>query len=159
MSIIIDFMYVFIYIESSILDIEGAHMSFREKIAWTTLLAMAGIYGLYFWSVVHPGAGFRFGGLLGTIVVLIVVQIVLAIAIAIVTPKEATAPPDERDRLIDLRATRVAYAGLASGIALACFFGAVAPRLAFDMNALLFILVAAEILRCTCQIVQYRRSA
>jgi hypothetical protein len=135
------------------------NMSFREKIAWTTLLSMAGIYGLYFWSIVRPGAGFRFGGLLGTIIVLILVQIVLAIAIAIVTPKEAAAPRDERDKLIDLRAVRVAYAGLASGIVLACFFDALAPQLVFDMNALLFILVAAEILRCTCQIIQYRRSA
>jgi hypothetical protein len=134
-------------------------MSFREKIAWTTLLSMSGIYGLYFWSLLHPGAGFRFGGLLGTIIVLIAVQILLGIALAIVTPKEATAPRDERDKMIDLRAARVAYAGLAGGIALACFFGAIAPHIVFDMNALLFILVTAEILRCTCQIVQYRRSA
>jgi hypothetical protein len=134
-------------------------MSFREKIAWITLVSMSVIYGLYFWSVVHPGAGIHFGGLLGTIIVLILVQVVLGIALAITTPNDAKAPRDERDKLIDLRAARVAYAGLASGIALACFFSAFTPPINFDMNALLFILVTAEVLRCSYQIFQYRRGA
>lgn len=73
--------------------------------------------------------------------------------------KRRSAPRDERDKLIELRAMRVAYAGLATGIALACFFGAFDPPLVFNTNALLFILVTAEILRSTCQIIQYRRGA
>jgi hypothetical protein len=136
-------------------------MSFREKSAWISLLSMAAIYGLYFRSVIHAGphAGFRFGGLLGTIIALVVVQIVLNVAVAIFAPAEAKAPRDERDKLIELRAMRVAYAGLSTGIAFACFFGAFNPPIVFNTNALLFILVTAEILRCSCQIVQYRRGA
>ena len=123
---------------------------------------MSGIYGLYFWSVVRSrpqGGGFPFGGLLGTITALVVVQVVLTVVVAIFTPREAKAPRDERDKLIELRAMRVAYAGLATGIALACFFGAFDPPLVFNTNALLFILVTAEIMRSGCQIIQYRRGA
>ena len=136
-------------------------MSFQEKGAWISVLSMAVIYGLYFRSVIHAGpqAGFHFGGLLGTIIALVVVQVVLYIAVAIFAPAEADAPRDERDKLIELRAVRVAYAGLVSGIALACFFGAFNPPIVFNTNALLFILVTAEILRCACQIIQYRRGA
>lgn len=137
-------------------------MSFREKTAWISLLSMSGIYGFYFWSVGHArpqAGGFRFGGLLGTIVALVAVQVALTAAAAIFAPKEAQAPRDERDKLIELRATRTSYAGLATGVAVACFFGAFDPPIVFNTNALLFILVTAEIMRSACQIIQYRRGA
>jgi hypothetical protein len=138
-------------------------MSFREKSAWISLVSMSGIYGLYFWSVIRAGhAGAQaggFGGLLGTIIALVVVQVVLTVAVAIFTPNEAQAPRDERDKLIELRAMRVAYAGLATSVALACFFGAFNPPIIFNTNSLLFILVTAELLRSACQIIQYRRGA
>jgi hypothetical protein len=137
-------------------------MSFREKSAWISLLSVCGIYGVYFWSVIHPGAagrGFRFGGLLETIIALVFVQVGLTVIAAIVTPNDAKAPRDEREKLIDLNATRVAYAGLATSVALACFFGAFDPPIVFNTNALLFVLVAAEVLRSSSQIIQYRRSA
>jgi len=137
-------------------------MSFREKSAWISVLSMSGIYGFYFWSVIHAGpkaGGFHFGGLLQTIIALVVLQVALTIAVAIFTPKEAKAPRDERDKLIELRAMRVAYSGLATAVALACFFGAFNPPIVFNANSLLFILVTAEILRSARQIVQYRRGA
>jgi len=135
-------------------------MSFREKGAWISLLSMAGIYGIYFWTVIrHTSHSSGFGGLLGTIIALVVVQVVLNITVAIFAPAEAKAPRDERDKLIELRAMRFAYAGLATGIALACFFGAFDPPIVFKTNSLLFILVTAEIMRSACQIIQYRRGA
>jgi hypothetical protein len=136
-------------------------MSFREKSAWISVLSTSGIYGFYFWSVIHAGrhADVHFGGLLGTIIALVVVQVVLTVGVAIFKPGDAKAPSDERDKLIDLRAMRVAYAGLATSVAMACFFGAFNPPIVFNTNALLFILVTAEILRSGCQIVQYRRGA
>lgn len=137
-------------------------MSFREKSAWISLLSMAGIYSLYFWSLRPWGArpsGTAFGGLLGTVIALVVVQIVLTIAVASFAPKEAHAPRDEREKLIDLKATRFAYAVLAGSVACACFFGGFEPPIVFNVNALLFMLVAAEILRSGSQIVLYRRGA
>jgi predicted membrane protein len=121
---------------------------------------MSVIYGFYFWSVIHAGhrAGdFRSGPLVGTIIALVMVQVVLYISVAIFAPAEAGAPPDERDKLIELRAMRVAYSGLATGVAFACFFGALTPPIVFNTNSLLVLLVTAEILRSACQVVQYRR--
>jgi hypothetical protein len=136
-------------------------MSFREKTAWISMLSMAGIYFFYFWSVIrhHEHGAVHVGGLLETVIALVVVQTVLTIAVAIFSPKEANAPMDEREKLIELRATRFAYAGLATGIAMACFFGAFHPPIIFNTNSLLFILVTAEIMRSGCQIIQYRRGA
>ncbi len=137
-------------------------MSFREKSAWISILSISVIYGFYFWSVIHAGpkaGGFHFGGLLMTVIALVVLEVVLHIAAAIFNPKEAQAPRDERDKLIELRSMRVAYSGLATGIAFACFFGAFTPPIIFNTNALLFILVTAEILRYACQVIQYRRGA
>jgi hypothetical protein len=87
------------------------------------------------------------------------VQVVLTVAAAIVTPKEAKAHRDEREKLIELRATRIAYSCLATSVAFACFFGAFDPPIVFNTNVLLFVLVTAEVLRSSCQIIQYRRSA
>jgi hypothetical protein len=137
-------------------------MSFREKSAWISVLSISGIYGFYFWSVIHAGpkaGGFHFGGLLLTVVALVVLEVVLHIAAAIFNPKEAQAPRDERDKLIELRSMRVAYAGLATSVAMACFFGAFTPPIIFNTSSLLFILVTAEILRYACQVIQYRRGA
>lgn len=137
-------------------------MSFREKIAWISVLSMSAIYAAYFWSVVKSGphvASFHLGGLLGTIVALVIVQVALITVVAIFAPKEASAPRDERDKLIDLRAARFAYAALATSVAFAIFFAAFNPPVIFNTNALLLILVIAEVLRSGSQIVQYRRGA
>ena len=135
-------------------------MAFREKHAWLSLLAMVVIYGAYFLSLSRAGAqagGFHLG-LLDAIIAFVVIQVVLTTALALYKPGEAVAPRDEREKLIDLRANRVAYAALATSLACACFFGAFDPPIRFGTNALLFILVAAEVLRAACQIVQYRRA-
>jgi hypothetical protein len=124
--------------------------------------SMLAIYGFYFWSVILAGpqaGGFHFGGLLATIIALVVVQTVATIAVAIFKPREAKAPRDERDKLIELKAMRVAYTGFATSVTVACFFGAFDPPIVFNINALLFILVTAEILRNACQIIQCRRGA
>lgn len=136
-------------------------MSFREKSAWISLLSIAVIYGVYFGSVIHAGphAGFHFGSLLTTVIALIVAQIALHIVIAIAAPKDAKAPRDEREKLIELKASRFAYSGLATAVAMACFFGALDPPIVFNTNALLFVLVTAELMRSGSQIIQYRRSA
>jgi len=139
-------------------------MSFREKAAWVSLVSVAGIYGVYFWFVIRAGHAGQpsphfFGGLLETVIALVVVQVVLMVAISITSPRDAQAPRDEREKLIELRATRVAYAGLATSVAMACFFGAFNPPIVFNTNALLLLLVTSEILRSACQIIQYRRQA
>lgn len=135
-------------------------MSFREKTAWISLLSTAGIYAFYFWSVLHAAPSNLDGyvdGLLVAIVALVVVQVLLVVAVSAMTPSKEMTPRDEREKLIDLKATQVAYAGLATSIAFACFFGTFDPPIIFGTNSLLFLLVTAEMLRSGCQIIQYRR--
>ncbi len=137
-------------------------MPFREKSAWISLLSTLGVYGLYFASVGRPGqppGTLAIGSLLGTIVALVVIQAVLMIGVALLAPRDAKAPRDERERLIDLRAAHFAYSGLATAVACACFFGALNPPIVFGVNSLLFILVTAEVMRFAFQIFQYRRGA
>jgi uncharacterized membrane protein len=137
-------------------------MPFREKSAWISLLSMSAIYGLYFCSIIRSGpptGRFPLGSLLVTVIALVVVQIALTVVTAIMAPRDAKAPKDEREKQIDLKATRIAYAGLATSVALACLFGAFDPPIVFNTNALLFLLVTAEVLRYCCQVIQYRRSA
>jgi len=137
-------------------------MPFREKTAWISLLSMAGIYGLYFSSVIRAkshGGAVAFGGLLGTIIALVVVQTVLTIAVAIFDPKDAKAPQDEREKLIELKAARFAYSGLATAVVFAIFFAALPSPIIFGANSLLLILVVCELMRSSSQIIQYRRSA
>ena len=135
-------------------------MPFREKTAWIAVVSMTLIYANYFWGVLSmPHGGSNFSGLLGTVIALVVVQVTLTIVAAIFSPTDAKAPRDERELLIGLRASRVAYSGLATGVACACFFGAINPPVVFNANSLLFILVTTEIMRCSFLIIQYRRGA
>ena len=137
---------------------ERAAMSFREKVAWISVISLAGIYGAYFTAVVRTRSNqtVHVGWLLTTVIALIVVQAGLTIAVAIRNPKDAKARCDERERLIQLRSAQFAYSGLATAIAIACMFGGMTPPIVFNTNALLFILVGAELMRSGSQIVQYR---
>ena len=137
-------------------------MSFREKTAWISFSSISVIYASYFWLAFHQrsqGSGPQVAGLVGTIIALVIVQVVLNVAVAIIDPRDAKAPRDEREKLIDLRATRLPYAALAGSVTCACIFGAFNAPIIFKTNALLFLLVIAEILRSGCQIIQYRRTA
>jgi hypothetical protein len=137
-------------------------MPFREKMAWVSAVSVLGVYGVYFAGVFWARAQGReagVGGLLLTVVALVVVQVVLTAIVAARAPREAKAPRDERERLIDLRAARFAYSGLATGVALACCFAAFPRPIVFNTNELLLLLVMAEVMRSGSQIVQYRRGA
>lgn len=135
-------------------------MSFREKTSWIAMVSILGIYGLFFSWAIRSGPHFGrvdLGLLAATVVALAIVQVALTAAAAMFAPRDAQAPRDERDRLIAVRATRVAYAGLLTSVLVVCFFEAVQPPIVFNANALLFLVVAVEVLRYACQIVQYRR--
>jgi hypothetical protein len=138
-------------------------MSFREKSAWISLFAYLAIYGFYFANVAMALArgeadGAHFLGLLSKSVVLFVlVTVVLTIVAAIRAPKEAQAPQDEREKLIQLRANSASGYVLATGVVVA--IGA----LYFDLksflviNLLFFALVAFEVFKIAAQIVLTRR--
>jgi hypothetical protein len=95
-------------------------MSFREKSAWITFFTVLLFTGLWLTHTLrvemlrahddHPMVWF-----FGTVAVLIALEIGLHVAVAKQTPGEARTPKDERERLIDMKASRVAFYVLLAG--------------------------------------------
>ena len=140
-------------------------MSFREKSAWISLLSYVGFYGYYFWvlsGVVAAGhaASFAFGALLVRVMfLLVVVEVVLQVAIAIRAPGEAHAAADERERLIALKATRVAFQVVMVGAATVCAAIALSVPAFYTTNGLFLALVMAEVVRNATQVAYFRLDA
>ena len=151
-------------------------MPFREKLAWISLASTLLIWGSYFVEIGLDAAvgrletGALLGLFIGRVVLSVIVEVVLATAAALLAPKEANAPADERETLIGLKATNAAYAVLSFGAVIAAVTGALVavrgagllPQTEADVafvsaNGVLFALVLAELVRSTWQIVGYRR--
>ncbi len=87
-------------------------MSFREKSAWITLISILLVSFLYFTHVPQPfdpDPGEWELMVIGlAIAAFVVIEIIAHIVLYVRFPKEARTPKDEREYLIDLRATRLA---------------------------------------------------
>jgi hypothetical protein len=151
-------------------------MSFREKTAWISLGVTALVWGSYFAGVWRelagpdPSGADILGLFVGAVVLTVVLEVALAIAAAVLSPKSANSPADERERMIELRSTRIAYAILSVGavtVALASpLLAARGPHLLGDplddavlitANGVLVALIAAEVVKWTAQVIAFRR--
>ena len=88
-------------------------MSFREKTAWVTLLAIIGVSLLYWFHVPtlfdpHPGT-WVLHAMAVSLLAYLLIECVAWIVLRVKYPQDARTPRDERERLIDLKAIRVAY--------------------------------------------------
>ena len=151
-------------------------MAFREKVAWLSLLSSLAIWGYYF-SLLGGGLSAHTVGddlFVGTFIGCVVLSVVVQIVLAVLSPKESESPPDERERLIDLKATRIAYHLVSAGVATVVLstpliaagapdvFGghaATASALMLVANGVIFCLVLAEVVRSAALILQYRRDS
>ena len=139
-------------------------MSFREKSAWITFVLLLA-FGIYFGDVaVHildptrPHANYLLLFVL-LVVAIVVLEIITHAAIAFRSPREAQTPIDERERLIELRATRPAFYVLLVGAFLSVgtiHMGASTWVLA---HCVLFAIWMAELTRYGSQLYHYRRGA
>jgi hypothetical protein len=141
-------------------------MSFREKSAWISFVCLLLFGALYAWHAVS-GATFRALGIgpmvfvFGTLVALVALEIALHIAIAIQSPNEARTPRDEREQLIDLRASRVAFYTLLTGTFASIAAGMHLPggnRLLMS-NWMMGSIIVTGLVRFGTQIVLSRRDA
>ena len=139
-------------------------MSFREKTVWVSFVLMFVLFGYYFWHVSQVLAGradadTSFHLFLLVVVVLIVAEIAVRAVLRIRHPKEARAPRDERERLIELRARGIAYYVLL--VAALASIGSI--HLSTNPYALaqhvLLALVVAELTRLGGQLVLFRRDS
>ncbi len=139
-------------------------MSFREKSAWISFLTILAVFIPFFWNsfrqyrgdVAGPEAVSTAFLLLATFVVL---EIVLHVGVALRAPDDARSPRDEREHLIDMRATRVAFNVLVVGALAAVATVHLTPRAWVIQQVVLFAIVAAELVRFGGQILLFRRDA
>lgn len=88
-------------------------MSFREKTAWVTLIAIV-IVSLMYWFHVpsllepHPGH-WVLHAMLASVAAYVLIELVAWIVLRVRYPQDARTPKDERERLIELKALRIAY--------------------------------------------------
>ena len=139
-------------------------MSFREKSAWISLVSILAVFIPFFWNsyrqftgqVAASDATYVAFGLLAAFVVL---EIVLHAVIAIQSPRDARSPKDERERLIEMRATRVAFQVLVVG-ALAAVGAIHLTRSAWVIaQVVLLAIVLAELVKFGGQVLLFRRDA
>ena len=135
-------------------------MSFREKSAWISFVLIVLVFGPYFWLVgrqLMGGAHVHAGTQFGLILLFIILEIVVHIAIAIQSPRDAEAPIDERENLIDLKATRVAFYVLFGGALMSIFTMHFRVTVWILSQFVLFSIVIAELVKFASQIIFYRR--
>lgn len=136
-------------------------MSFREKSAWISLLIYGVVFGGYFLTVWQAwdelyARGLVIGLTVGAVVALVILAVGLTTVVALFTPKEANAPADERETLIDLKAERIASYTLSVGVV--CLIGALLGGVNGILVAVLLqaSLVVAELVKASVQIAYFR---
>ena len=135
-------------------------MSFREKSAWISSVLILVLFGPYFWLVGRSLLGeghVHFGTQFEMIGIFVVLEIAVHIAVAIQSPRDARAPKDEREDLIDLKATRIAFYVLLVGVVASIFALHVPTRVWTLSQYVLFSVVVAELVKFASQIVFFRR--
>jgi len=142
-------------------------MSYREKLAWLSLAAMALTFGPYFAVSAQASAMDRpmpnlhllwlYAIAAG---VQVAIQVVGRLWLRYNEQRQGDLqPPDERDRAIEYRSVRAAYGVLMAGTILV---GCVMPFNTSGwriVNAALAMIVAAEVVHYTTAVVSYRRYA
>ena len=134
-------------------------MSFREKSAWITLIAIllvSALFALHGPRLSHPRP-WDFHALLACIAAFIVIETVAYVVLRLRYPEDARTPLDERERLINLKATRLASGCYVVGSFLAVLtihHGASAVMVAY---LVVLAFVFAEIVKYSARIVYYRR--
>jgi hypothetical protein len=139
-------------------------MSFREKSAWITFVLLLA-FGIYFGDVaVHildptrPHANYLLLFVL-LVVAIVVLEIITHAVIAFRSPREAQIPIDERERLIELRATRPAFYVLLVGAFLSVGTIHMGVSTWVLAHCVLFAIWMAELTRYGSQLYHYRRGA
>jgi predicted RND superfamily exporter protein len=139
-------------------------MSFRVKSAWIALVTYGLVFGVYFFLLSQAwddryGQGLSIGLLVAAVVGLVVIAAALTIVAAVLNPKEANAPADERETLIDLKAERIASYTLSTGVVLLIGALLLGWNGYLVANLLLATMVIAELVKAGAQIAYFRAGA
>ena len=140
-------------------------MSFREKTAWVTLSAIVAVSLMYWFHVPsllepHPGR-WVLHAMGASLAAYVLIEVVAYIVLYLRSPQDARTPKDERERLVDLKALRIAYyvfvVGALGGMFLTLHVpGAGSNPVAVGMVVFLSFVVS-QIVKYAARIVYYRR--
>jgi hypothetical protein len=138
-------------------------MSFREKTAWVTLITLLVLAIAYFLHVpitLRPAPSpALFHGLIVLIGAFIVIEVVAYGVLYLGAPQDAKTPSDERDRLISLKAIRIAaYAYFIGSMGAVSTIHIGANQMAVAYGVLLAFLIA-QIVNYAARILYYRRGS
>jgi len=139
-------------------------MSFREKSAWIALVAYGVVFGGYFVTLAQGwderwARGLSVGLMFGAVVALVIIAASLTIGAAMLNPRAANAPADEREQLIDLKAERIASYTLSTGVVLLIGALLMGWNGYLVANLLLAAMVVSELVKAIAQIIAHRRGA
>jgi small-conductance mechanosensitive channel len=140
-------------------------MSFREKTAWVTLCAIV-IVSLMYWfhmpTPFQPHPAPRVLHAMGaSLVAYLVIEATAWLVLRWRNPQDARLPKDEREKLIDLKAVRIAYYVFAAG-ALAGIFVTLHMVMAGPVAVGMVVFMAfvlSQIAKHAGRIVYYRRGS
>ncbi len=139
-------------------------MSFREKKAWFTMIALIIVFVPYYVFMVRvyhgPDPSLPYMANMGLHVILafIVLEVILVLLARRLSPEDVGIPQDEREQLFAFRAARTAYVALI-GMVIAVTIPMIhveGGNWGFGMLYLACLLFA-EVFRAALLIVQYRR--
>jgi archaellum biogenesis protein FlaJ (TadC family) len=136
-------------------------MSFREKSAWVTLIAIVLVVVLYYLHgprLFNPG-GWQLQILVICFAAFIAIDVVAHIVLYLRYPKDAWTPKDEREQLIDLKAARIASWVFVAGTFLSVatlHAGVTAGGIAY---LVLTAFAVSQIVKQTARIIYYRRGS
>jgi len=139
-------------------------MSFREKSAWISFYCL-GLFTILWLTHVARVEFFRAPDnpmlwFLGTLLAVTALEIGLHVWVAIQSPREARTPKDERERLIDMKASRVAFYVLLVGAFASIGTIHIPGTNRFTMvQCLMGSILTALLTRFATQIVLHRRDA
>lgn len=136
-------------------------MSFREKIAWAAFVTTVIAWGGYFTVVISQSGQQAHGVSLlvlfgGATIAQAVLMATAAIIWSLQAPKEAGAPPDERDLAVGRRATGVAYVVMVIALIGVIAWLHVGLHGRNTIFALIGVFILAEAARFGAQAVGYR---
>jgi hypothetical protein len=141
-------------------------MSYREKIAWLSLVAMAVAYTPYFMFAARgpsPWEPFPHLHPLGLFALASIVRMLILGAgylyLRLASPREDRMPPDERDRAIEHRSLSAAYYVLIAGMILVGCFMPFSSTGWTIVNAAILWMVAAEVVHHSVVVASYRLQA
>ncbi len=135
-------------------------MSFREKSAWISLVSILFFVAVYFGRLAAGGSGSgsaNFTTFVIAVAGVVILEAVLHLAIALRSPREARTPKDERERLIEMRATRLAFPVLLVGSLASIWTLHTDIGRTGMAHAVLFAIVVSELVKFSAQIAYHRR--